>query len=660
MSNIARDTGATTIGPKGVERRARAITVTLVVLFALLVGQLTNLQFVQGAKWAEAADINRIRIVPVAAPRGIITDRSGVVLASNRPSYTVTLFYTGEGTFKSTVRLLAQVLAGDANTPEAAAKEQDIWKKFLYQKEFVGLYKPMRIETNITPEIYTQLEEHKTDLPGVDVTLEPIRSYPVLTDPSATGQTDPATGEAQAGPAGKLPESLAAHVLGYVGQISETQLAGNQYKDYRGGDVIGKAGIEDYYESYLRGQEGTRPVQVDHLGRWFADLPGGTDPVPGDNLKLSLDSGLQRAAEQALAQKIQEFQTRPDSKAASAGAVVVEDVHTGEILAMASYPSFDLNWWVGGISSDHWNLLNTDPRHPMLNYAINGFAPGSTFKMVTAAGALQEGKITPSFTIFDTGVYWLWQHPKDWKVGGHGIVDLNKAIAESCDTYFYEAGRLLTVDGLGRYSQMFGFGQPTGIDLYGESKGAAASRDSYNYRDPKTGNVLNDWQLGDTLSQAIGQGRDLATPVQLANYVATIANGGTRYRPHLVDAILTPTGQPVKTFEPEVEEKVAVSAENLALIRQGMLGAAQWGTAAGSFGNFPIKVGAKTGTAETSTGHDNGVFVAFAPYDNPQIAISVLVVGGAHGSYAAEVARPILAEYFKVPDSGPAAQVKAD
>lgn len=655
--------GATTIGPKGIERKARAITVALIVIFGLLVGQLGNLQFVQGAKWSEAADINRIRIVPVAAPRGMIVDRGGVVLASNRPSYTVTLFYTGEKTFKNTVHLLAQILAGDAYTPEAEAKEQDIWNKFLYQKQYVGLYKPIRVETNITPEIYTQLEEHKTDLPGVDVTVEPIRSYPVTLDTSPidpkTGQPVPAgTAGGQGGDANV--ESLAAHVVGYVGQISESQLQSERYKDYHGGDVIGKAGLEDYYESYLRGQDGTRPVQVDHLGRWFADLPGGTDPVPGDNLILSLDSNLQRATEQALADKIREFQTRPDSKAATAGAVVVEDVHTGEILAMASYPSFNLNWWVGGISSEHWNLLNTDPRRPMLNYAVNAFAPGSTFKMVTAAGALQEGQITPSFTIFDTGVYWLWQHPKDWKVGGHGVVDLNKAIAESCDTYFYEAGRRLTVDGLGRYSDMFGFGQPTGIDLFGESKGADASKDSYNYKDSKTGQVKNDWQLGDTLSQAIGQGRVLATPLQLADYVATLANGGTRYRPHLVDRIETASGQVVKTFQPQVEEQVSVSAENLASIRAGMLGAAQWGTASGSFGNFPVKVGAKTGTAETSFGHDNGVFVAFAPYDNPQIAIAVLVVGGAHGSYAAEVARPILAQYFNVPDTGPAAQVKAD
>lgn len=660
MSSLTKGTGATTIGPKGVERRARAMTVALVVVFTLLVGQLGNLQFVQGAKWAEAADINRMRILPVAAPRGLITDRNGVVLASNRPSYTVTLFYTGDSTFASTVHLLAQILAGDSNTPEAAAKEQEIWKTFLYQKQYVGLYKPMRIETNITPEIYTQIEEHKTDLPGVDVTVEPIREYPQLTDPSVVEQDDPTTGQPLPGTADKLPTSLAAHVIGYVGQISESQLASARYsKDYKGGDVIGKSGLEDYYEQYLRGQEGTRPVMVDHLGRWYADLPGGTSPTAGDNLKLSLDANLQRVAEQALASKIQEFQTRPDAHFASAGAVVVEDVHTGEILAMASYPSFDLNWWVGGISPEHWNLLNTDPRHPMLNYAINAFAPGSTFKMVTASGALQEGEITPSFTIFDTGVYWLWQHPKDWKVGGHGIVDLNKAIAESCDTYFYEAGRRLTVDGLGKYSDAFGFGQPTGIDLFGESKGADASKASYNYHDSK-GSVLNDWQLGDTLSQAIGQGRDLATPLQLANYVAAVANGGQLMTPHLVDDILTPDGGTVQAIQPKMIRQVPVSAENLAIVRQGMLSAAEWGTAAGSFGNFPIKIGAKTGTAETTSGHSNGVFVAFAPYDNPEIAISVLVVGGAHGSYAAEVARPILAQYFHVTEGGPAAQVRAD
>ncbi|MCL5676757.1 MAG: penicillin-binding protein 2 [Firmicutes bacterium] len=663
---VARD--PKTIGTRELERRSRFFTVAIALIFILLVGQLTNLQFLQGAKWAEAADINRIRIVPVAAPRGMIVDRRGVVLASNRPSYTVTLFYTGEKTLQPTVHLLAQILAGDAHTPEVAAKEQEIWQKFLYHKKYVGLYKPLRVETNIGPEIYTKLEEHKTDLPGVDVTLEPIRSYPVAVD---TSPTPPAVGakaapvpatspETPADPSGADIESMAAHVIGYVGQISEAQLTSDRYKGYQGGDVIGKSGLEDYYEPYLKGEEGTRPVQVDHLGRWFADLPGGTDPVPGDNLTLTLDSELQRVAEQTLAAKIHEFQTRPDSRKASAGAVVVEDVRTGEILAMASYPSFDLNWWVGGISSEHWNVLNTDPHRPMMDYAISAFAPGSTFKMVTAAGALQEDRITPDFTIVDNGVYWLWQKPKDWKKGGHGIVNLHKAIAESCDTYFYEAGRLLTVDGLGKYSHMFGFGQPTGIDLYGEAKGSDASRDSYN-RTLKGGKVTNDWQLGDTLSQAIGQGRTLVTPLQLANYVATLANGGTRYRPHLVTEIRTASGELVKSFGAEALSKVDVSPENLRVVREGMLGAAQWGgTASGSFGAFPIKVGAKTGTAETSTGVDNGVFVAFAPYDNPEIAISVLVVGGGHGTFAAEVARPVLAQYFGIPDSGASVPVRAD
>jgi len=653
-----------TIGAKEVERRSRLFGVAVALIFILLIGQLTNLQFVQGSKWAEAADINRIRVVPVAAPRGMIVDRHGVVLASNRPSYSVTLFYTGEKAFQPTVHLLAQILAGDSHTPDVAAKEQEIWKKYLYHKKYVGLYKPVRVETNISPEIYTQLEERKTDLPGVDVVLEPIRSYPTTVDTSPTPPPKPRVTQPGAAPAPAPGPTdvvtLASQLVGYVGQISEAQLQADRYKDYQGGDVIGKSGLEDYYEQYLRGQEGTRPVQVDHLGRWFADLPGGTDPVPGDNLTLTLDAQLQQVAEKTLADKIREFQTRPDGRRASAGAIVVEDVRTGAILAMASYPSFDLNWWVGGISPDHWNILNTDPRHPMLNYALNAFPPASTFKMVVASGALQEGRITPDFTISDNGVYWLWHHPKDWKAGGHGIVDVRRAITESCDTFFYEAGRLLTVDGMAKYSREFGFGQPTGIDLPGDRKGADASKDSYNRTDPKTGKVVNDWQLGDTLSQAIGQGRTLATPLQLADYVATIANGGTRYRPFLVDQILTASGELVKKAEPRVETTLTVSQENLQIVREGMLGAAQWGTAAGSFGNFPIKVGAKTGTAETSNGVDNGVFVAFAPYDNPEIAVSVLVVGGAHGSYAAELARPVMAQYFNLPDSGPAAQVRAD
>lgn len=619
---------------KQLEKRALALIVAVALIFATLAGQLGNLQFAQGAYWRQQADINRQRIVPVAAPRGIIYDRKGNVLATNKPSYTVTMMYLGDRMMKKTIPLLAQILAANDVAPDVQRKEQEIWSKFYYAKEKIGLYMPIKVETNVSPEVYTVIEERKTELPGVNVIVEPTRDYP--------------------------DKSLAAHALGYVGDITEKQLKMDRYKTaYRPGDVVGQSGLENQYEEKLAGREGKKLVEVDSSGRWYRDLET-RETVPGNNLVLTLDKDLQQASEEALKDQIEYIKSLKDPAAnPTSAAVVVEDVRTGEILAMASYPSFDPNVFSGGIKLQDWKALISDPALPLMNWALQTFEPGSTYKMVTGTAGLEEGKIGPYETITCTGKYWLPPYPKCWQPEGHGSSNVTRALEVSCDIFFYETARRVGADTLAKYSRMFGFGQETGIDLPGEAAGLVPTVETYK-------KVFNRWDPGVVYSLGIGQGMNQMTPIQLANYAATIANGGTRYRPHLLKEVKTPDGSTVSTAAPEALDQLKVSRETLALIREGMLRVTQMGTSTSSFLSFPIKVGGKTGSAEAgfnpdgTAKPDNALFVGFAPYDNPEIAVSVVIVGGAHGSWAAPVGRAVFAKYFGIKEPKVKATNKSD
>jgi len=553
-------------------------------------------------------------VLTIEAPRGKILDREGRVLASNRPAFCVSLLHMGVENLDVTADRLAPILG---TTPEAI-KER-------VEARMGRYYEPVPIETDIDERTYTLIEERRLELPGVVVETRPARLYP--------------------------GGSLAAHVLGYLGEISDAELETLREQGYRPGDVIGKTGIEKVYDPYLRGQPGIRHVEVDYLGRPVRVL-GSNDPQPGNDVVLTIDSELQRVAEEALAERMEELHNLPSNprKNARAGAAVAIDPRTGEILAMASYPAFDPNLFVGGIDPSAWRALETNELDPMNNRAVLGeYAPGSAFKMVTLTAALERGVVSKD-EVFDTngGVYWVI--PKTcWKAGGHGVIDLTQALAKSCNVVFYELGRRAGIDAISRYAREFGLGSKTGLrDLPQEKAGLVPSREwkeEHYKRDPH-------WWLAETLDAAIGQGFHQYTPLQLANYVASIANGGTLYRPYLVRKVVSPQGQVICEFEPQEIGRVHVQPETMQFVRNAMRQVMlPGGTAYTPFADFPIPVAGKTGTAEKGdpSKDPDGWFLAFAPYDNPTIAVVVLVEQGGGGSLAAApVARRMFEAYFEI------------
>jgi len=602
---------------KEIERRIAVFLLVILFLFLVLSLELANLQIRQGAVFASLADGHRIRTTKITAPRGLIYDRSGELLATNRPAFTLSLWLMElkEKDLAHTLDRLSSLLGVDREELEKKVKNQ-IGRSF----------EPVRLLRDITPEQLTLVEENKADLPGVIIEVEPIREY--------------------------VHGALAAHLLGYVGEINEEQYERLKDKGYTPGEIIGQSGLEAVYDEYLHGKNGGRQVEVNHRGNPVRVM-GTIDPVPGKNLVLTIDAGLQAVAEKALEKALDDLQHNPydPHPNAKAGAAVVIDVRTGEVLALASRPTFDPNEFAAGISSKRWNELIKDPLHPFNNRAIAGtYPPGSTFKMLTAIAALEEGKTTPEEQIVDHGVYWIIPK-KDWKPGGHGLVNVVKAIKESCDIYFYEMARRLGIDTIAKYARQFGFGAKTGIDLPGEATGLLPStlwkKTAYQTKNPPWIREPQ-WLLAEDLDAGIGQGYHNYTPLQMAVYTSMIANGGVRYRPHLVKRITDNNGEVIKEFAPEILGRVELSDKTLAAVRQGMREASlPGGTAAASFWNYPIPVASKTGTAEDPPRDDQAWYVGYAPFDKPEIAVAVIVEQGGHGSSAATpVAKAIFDAYF--------------
>lgn len=611
---------------KEVERRIAVFLIFTISLFSVLVLELGNLQIRQGAVFASLADGHRIRTIKITAPRGLVYDRSGRLLATNRPAYTLSLWLMKlkEQDLRHTLDRLSSLLGVD---------REELNRKI--QSQIGRSYEPVRLLRDISPEQLTLIEENNPDLPGVIIQVEPIREY--------------------------VEGNLAAHALGYVGEINEEQYARLKEKGYTPGEIIGQSGLEAAYDEYLRGQNGGKQVEVNHRGRPVRVM-GTIDPIPGKNLVLTIDAKLQATAEKALEKALDELQHNPydPHPNAKAGAAVVIDVRTGEVLALANRPTFDPNEFAAGISTKRWNELSRDPGHVFNNRAIAGtYPPGSTFKMLTAIAALEEGKTTPEEQIVDHGVYWIIPK-KDWKPGGHGLVNVVKAIKESCDIYFYEMGRRLGIDTIARYAHEFGLGQKTGIDLPGEAAGLLPStlwkKTAYQTKNPPWIREPQ-WLLAEDLDAGIGQGYHNYTPLQMAVYVSMIANGGTRYRPQLVKRIVDNEGEAVKQFTPEVLGQVNLSDKTLAAVRQGMREASlPGGTAAGSFWNYPISVASKTGTAEDPPRDDQAWYVGYAPFDKPEIAVAVIIEQGGHGSSAATpVAKAIFDAYFHLGKEAPPA-----
>lgn len=607
---------------KVIEKKMKIYTGILAVFFVVLIIRLGYMQIAEANRYRTLATQNHQRLITVEAPRGEIIDRNGVRIVSNKPVYTVSLVYLGLQGSDAVIKRLAALLEGETTFQGMTAQqiEQDIQDKI---KDHKRLYEPVRVAVDVSQETINRIDEHRLDLPGINIDIEPVRSYPF--------------------------GDLMGEVLGYVREITGDQLEAHKDEGYNMGDSFGQVGLENTYENYLRGVNGARQVEVDAQGRPVRDL-GLKQPVPGSNLILTIDQRLQRVAQDAIVGQIEQarklgYIKLPPGKAV-AGAAVVTDVHTGEVLAMATVPSYDLNIFSGPLpASKYSELLNN---RSLRNHAIQTtFTPGSTFKMVTASALLENKILTIHDSISDPGYY---KYKKDWKPGGHGVVNIVKALKDSCDTFFYMFGIQAGPDLMSKYAAEYGIGQPTGIDLPGEEAGRVASKELK--KKVWAGNEWeSQWREYDSMDMAIGQQETKVTALQLADYVEAIANGGTIYRPHLAKKVISTDGAELKSFQPEVLKKLDVSSETFDIVRQGMHEVAiNGGTASGVFWGAPYTAAAKTGTAEVGDAAKNAhaLFVAYAPYENPEIAVSVIIEYGGKGSgIAGPAARKIMDAYFQ-------------
>ena len=665
---------------KSIERNLNIFTVLVSLIFLVLITRLGYMQLVQNQQFKTMSDENRIKLVPILAPRGEIRDRNGQVLAKDRPVYSVSIVYLGVKNQEEKVAVkLAGILGMKKEDITAAINDKNVRK-----------FEPIKIVKDASLEVVTKIEENRNELPGVEVNVEPMRQY--------------------------VYGDFAPHVLGYVREIKEDQL--EKYKDegYGMGDRFGQTGLENTYEKYLRGLDGDQQVEVDRNQHPIRNLDI-KSPVPGNNLVLNLDARVQKAAETALDKIMVKLQSGEGQDKrypnAKAGAVVLIDVKTGKVLAMASKPGFDPNLFNGKLSQpDFDKIFNPNNPFPAFNNrALMAYAPGSTFKMVTATAVLESKKTTPEEALYDPGSVSLFGRSyKCWKSGGHGAVNLIKAIQVSCNVYFYQMGVRAGVNNLAKYAWEYGLGKLTGLDLpQGEEKTGRVpnpewkksfgrNEERFNQRWDKKFAALDDkyeklqaeaesdkdrksldrqkkrdrkdlenqrrvaykWEVGwldyETVIMAIGQGDSLYSPIQMARYIATIANGGNLYKPYLADRVVDYKGNLVEQFKPQLISKAAVSPQTLAVVRRGMRAVTEpGGTAYGIFSNFPVAVAGKTGTAQTGVDkagnpRDNhGWFVGFAPYDNPQVAVAAIVEYGGHGgSSAGVVAKEVLAAYFNV------------
>ena len=602
---------------KDSNRRLDLLGYTVIFVFIILISRLAFLQIAHGNDFKRLSDNNRIRLMPIMAPRGIFYDRNGVPLVSNRPGFTISLVPISGPIPDDVIDRLAGFLG---------MKPDEIRQKISQQDTPL---EPIRIKNDAGPDIVTKIKEHQNDLPGVIIEIQSVRNY--------------------------VNNELAAHVFGYVSEISDAELEKKKAEGYKTGDIVGKFGLEKVYDKDIRGVNGGEQVEVNVGGRPIRML-GKKEPVLGSSLVLTIDVKIQKAAEKAMDDRLKYLQTKLGNINAKAAAAVVMNPKTGEILAMVSRPAFNPNLFNGGIAAKDWKVINDNPFNPMENRAITGeYPPGSTFKIVTGTAALELGKVTPEEKILDTGHHWLI--PKGNAAGeALGWINFKVALSKSDNVYFYEMGNRLGIDNLEKYARMFGLGDYTGINLPGEADGLVANR---KYKEKAYG---EDWYLSETFDAAIGQGFQLATPIQMAMVMGQVANGGHRFRPYLVSRMISPNGDTVKTFAPEEVGSVKISDRNLNLIRTALHEVAlPGGTAAYVFDGFPVSIAGKTGTAENPHGDDHGWFVAYAPFEDPTVVVAVIVEQGGYGAdSAAPIARKILEAAFNTPPHKDAADDAAE
>lgn len=578
------------------ENRLRLLGLLVLLITGVLLARVGYLQVYQGEYYSRLADGNRIRIIPSMAPRGNFYDRNGQSIISNRPGFTVSLLPLVSPISPEVVARLSTLLRIPAAEIQAKIDSH------------VG-FEPIRIKTDITPQTLAIVEEQKSLYPGVVIEVQAVRNY--------------------------LYNEVGAHVLGYVSEISENELEQKKELGYKTGDIIGQFGLERLYDKQLRGENGGRQVEVDVNGKPVQIL-GTKDVAPGNDLILTLDWNLQLAAERAIDEHLKLIH-------AHAAAAVVMNPQTGEILAMVSRPAFNPNLFSTGISEKNWRTINENEYHPLDNKAITGeYPPGSTFKIVTGAAALTEKVVDVQEKFFDSGVYWLGE--KGNAAGeALGWLDFKKALAYSDNVYFYEMGYRLGIDRLEKYARMFGLGAKTGVNLPYESEGLVACQ-AYKKR------VFNDdWYTSETLDAAIGQGFNLVTPLQAAVVMAQIATNGKRYQPYVVKQIRDDAGNVVQAFEPKLLSTLDVPPEVIADIQAGLHDVTRIGTGAIFDRNYPIDLAGKTGTAENPHGRDHGWFVAYGPYKDPRVVVSVIVENGGYGTVAAApIAKKIVEAVFQL------------
>lgn len=585
--------------------RYRYFIIALSIFFIFILSRIWYLQIISGEEFSRLAKNNRIRIRRVPASRGMILDRYRRILVDNRPSFQVSLVPEDIDNVDQVVSEMAGILNVDRMALKSCITHQNSRQPF----------HPVSIKGDISREELAYLETHKMDLPGMVIEAVPRRSYNY--------------------------NSLASHLMGYLGEIDHAELKKMESHGYHMRDFIGKDGIEKQWEAYLRGSDGGRQVEVDSVGREIRILSG-VSPHPGHNVVLTIDLEIQKVMEDLLVGKI--------------GAAVAVDPMSGRILAMASSPSFNPDLFASGIRWVDWlNLLNT-PFHPLQNKAIQGqYPPGSVFKIITASAGLEEGVITPEETLDCPGFYTLGRKTyRCWRKWGHGTVNLRRALVESCDVYFYQVALRLGIDKIARYAREFGFEKPTGIELGDEKSGLIPTTEwkRKRYQEP--------WYKGETLISGIGQGAILVTPLQMANMISAIANGGILYRPRLVERVEDVDGNVIEEYPSTVMRRVAVSEKTLQLIQEALRGVVDDPKGTGKAARIKgVPVFGKTGTAqvvrlEVSEDIDNeeeipiqyrdhAWFVAYALQENPSIAVAVLIQHGGHGaSAAAPVARKII------------------
>lgn len=593
------------------QTRMRVAYFIVVFIFGLLCLRLWYLQIIGGAHYRKLSENNRIRIQKITAPRGLILDVRGSVLAGNRPSFDICLVPQDTSQPEVVLERLADLLDSDLSQ----------LKKVVARSVGRPPFEPIKLLTDVSRDTVGLVLTHKLDLPGVAVESVPVRYYP--------------------------HETLACHLLGHLGEIGPQELNRPQFSHYEMRDFIGKSGMEQTVEAQLKGTNGGYQAVVDAAG-YKINIMGQLDPIPAHNVILTIIADLQKTAEEALG-------GRP-------GAVVVLDPRNGRVLTMVSSPAFNPNLFSRGISSPDWDLLINNPDHPLVNRCIQGLhPPGSTYKLITAAAALEEGLVTPETNFFCNGSFRCGNRSYGcWKKSGHGRVNLMKGLVESCDVYFYNLGSALGPDLLAKYARGFGLGVPTGIALSDEKPGLIPTSSWYQ------GRYGIPWQAGESLSIAIGQGANQVTPLQLVLAYASIANGGILYRPLCIDRIANVEGRTLKRFPPIIQGKVPLSAENRNLLRDCLFRAVNAPSGTGWNARIPgVDVAGKTGTAQVISIHrgksppsgrrflDHAWFVAFAPQEEARIAVAVLVEHGGHGgSVAAPIAKKVILKFLELEGAG--------